>query len=372
MSELKELDGKETEEKKKEIRRLTRQITALDVKYEFGMMPMSKEDAERHKTLKEQRAGLQKELSNGKSFAVAAGAPFGAKGGVKTGQTKAEREQIDIAAIGSKLKELETIKDQTGDPDKFVNMVYRNVENIQTASAQKPKGVSTQEDLHRITWPNVLDAGVNPKVELALSGSKQRREEAMKEFWENPNIFIEIIRKNAKKLMENWELIPEREFDGKKEPAVRLFNDSRSASLVVIDIALERGLAQTERIVDEMIEIHKKALKDNYRAYSDNSLQKVLKGKIPPSPKLDFNVDETIPETKIAYSIAGLYEGGLHLDLAAQIGSVNPKVGLEMYKTLINKVIKTGMKELQEARSVVNRTGAEGPRPDVQTPDWLQ
>jgi len=263
-------------------------------------------------------------------------------------------KEIDVAALESKFRELETIMEQKGNPKKFVEMVRRSVEKVDKEWSEILKKSSFNQmtssvwiEERRVDWSGVIEKGVNLRIELAPPGSKKRREEIVKEYNEKPGEFLKMVQRNAKKL-KGWDTAID---PGSKRWMYKEFHDLESASKVVAEIACERGLTQTSGIVDEMIRIHKHTLLENYAdpVHGKEWIFRIVSGKSSPSPfRPHQRIDKIGAESRTAYSIVGLNEGGLPLALSAQVGSVNTRVGLEVSKILLETILEMKKREKAE------------------------
>jgi hypothetical protein len=218
--------------------------------------------------------------------------------------------------------------------ERFLNKVQDNAKEFRRecdAKVRKAKwGVEPEINFF---WERLINPRVNPRVELSLEKSEEWRKKAEKEREENRAEFDGMIERNARKLEEGWILFYGRNIPPAipfpyyrvKGAAVKL--NEKYASEIAGEIASERGF-RTDEIVDKMIEIRRIVARKDYVNLRDggNWLIEVLGGG---SPASILKVNTLEPVSKTAYSIVGLDEGGLPLKLAAQIGSVNPEVGVK-------------------------------------------
>lgn len=205
--------------------------------------------------------------------------------------------------------------------------------------------------------------------------SRIRKKEILEEYDKNPKKFFEGIRKNARKLEENWRLFSDKEISGV------------DAFKAVVEIACEKGLIHTDAIVDEMLKTHNAyhrvvdSANSEWKRYHGFPADKlgwflgVINSEYPVSFKprgLIRNRDdpfrpkeflqELSAEVKMAYSIVGLSVAGVELDLAARIGSVNTELGIETAKALLKAESADTKSKISPAvlQSVYNNIGALG------------
>ncbi|NYZ76023.1 hypothetical protein H0N98_02120 [Candidatus Micrarchaeota archaeon] len=173
------------------------------------------------------------------------------------------------------------------------------------------------------------------EMDVAGLESKFRREEIQTEFRENTEKFLGMVSRNVRELRENWKIPRTAKISG------------ASAFEAAAEIASEKGLAKTDKIVDEIIEACKKygSVYERYKAYRPNYdvhsgeewLLAVLNNKQPLTSITRKSFETLEPESKTAYSIVGLAAGGLTPELSARIGSMNTQLALETSKILLEK-----------------------------------
>lgn len=260
---------------------------------------------------------------------------------------KDPKREIDLGVLELKFGELEAVKGAKGNPGKFVEAIRSRIEEKRDEWMGKLKKstfdqMTSRDWLEEMTvdWSKVIGK-VIPRVELATQDSEFRRIEAVRQYRENQEEFIKMVYKSAKKLYKKWDKAVD---PGAPKWMYKEFYDLKDASVVVTEIACERGM-QTEKIVNEMVRLHKHALLDSSvkPLRGKKWMLEIVNGKSMLKPHQ--RIDAVGMESKAACCIVGLNEGGLPLPLSTQIGSVNTEAGLEISRILLESVIE--MKRMQ-------------------------
>jgi hypothetical protein len=204
------------------------------------------------------------------------------------------------------------------------------------ASTRTPKQIDQLIEGIRILKANGAGMEYAFQVDVAGLSSKFISERIASEFKEKTNEFLGTVIRNSNKLMENWEM-----------PSAAKISKERALG-AACEIASEKGIAGTDKIVHELLEACSTYAK-KYEIYQaprpkesiligEEWLLNVLEGKQPVTAILHKSINELDPDSKTAYSIVGLAAGGLTLELAARIGSMNTELGIDTSQILLKKI----------------------------------